>query len=495
MKNRKILKHGSYSVAATGIFVCVIILINLVVHALPSKYTRFDVSSSRLYSIGDETKKVLHNLDRDVTIYQIAQEGNEDENLKILLQRYEDETSHIKAVLKDPVVNPKFVSGYTSGNISSNSLIIECGERSKVIDYQDIYLQEIDYDTYSYRITGFDGEGQITSAIDYVTSDDLPVMYILHGHGEKELDPDYQKDMEKLNIEIRSLSLLTEPSVPEDCSLLMILSPGSDFSSSERDEILSYLKDGGRALITTDYTDADMSNLDEILKYYGIQKEEGIVFEGSTEHYALQTPYYLLPEIKSTEASLETYGSGYYILLPYAQGIKEDGSPRDTCTSEKILVSSDAAYSKTNLTNSVYSKEQTDIDGPFALGIAVKETIHEEAGETDSGDMDSSQSDEDTENYENETKIVYFTSSSIMDSNINAAVSGGNEKLILECVHWMTRNDDQKMNVSIPAKSLSVSYLTITERTADIWKIAVIGIVPFFFLILGFTVWMKRRKA
>lgn len=82
---------------------------------------------------------MLKDLDKDVTIYQIAQSGSEDETISNLLQRYADESDHIKVEQKDPVVNPKFVSEYTSDNLSSNSLIVVCGDRNKVVNYNNIY--------------------------------------------------------------------------------------------------------------------------------------------------------------------------------------------------------------------------------------------------------------------------------------------------------------------------------------------------------------------
>ena len=116
------------------VFVAIIIVINMIVGNLPSKYTQLDISSEKLYTIGDETKAMLKDLDKDVTIYQIAQSGSEDETISNLLQRYADESDHIKVEQKDPVVNPKFVSEYTSDNLSSNSLIVVCGDRNKVVN-------------------------------------------------------------------------------------------------------------------------------------------------------------------------------------------------------------------------------------------------------------------------------------------------------------------------------------------------------------------------
>ena len=215
----------------TVVFVAAVIVINMIAGKIPSKYTQIDVRIQALFSIGDETKKALKELDKDVTIYQIAQTGYEDKNISSLLKRYKDESKHINVEVKDPVVNPKFVSDYTNEQISSNSLIVESGERSKIINYSDMYESSLDYNTYSYQTTGFDGEGQITSAIGYVTSENLPVLYTLEGHGEKTLSTDLKDSIEKANIEVEELNLLTEENVPEDANCLMIVSPTTDLSS------------------------------------------------------------------------------------------------------------------------------------------------------------------------------------------------------------------------------------------------------------------------
>ena len=66
--NKKYLKNGSYSSVMIVVFVAIIIVINMIVGNLPSKYTQLDISSEKLYTIGDETKAMLKDLDKDVTI-------------------------------------------------------------------------------------------------------------------------------------------------------------------------------------------------------------------------------------------------------------------------------------------------------------------------------------------------------------------------------------------------------------------------------------------
>ena len=469
--NKKYLKNGSYSVVISAVFIVIVVVINMIVGALPTKYSEFDLSSQKLYSIGDQTKSFLKDLDKDVTIYQVVQSGSEDETISKLLEKYEEESSHIRVEEKDPVVNPKFTSEYTSDEVSANSLIVVCGDRSKVVDYSNIYESSVDYNTYQSQTTGFDGEGQITSAISYVTSEDMPVLYTLDGHGEKELSSDIQEDIQKANIDIKSLNLITEESVPEDAACLLINAPTSDISETEKDAIIEYLENGGKAMIFSDYTTESMDNFDAVLKNYGVERVDGIVIEGDTQHYA-QMPYYLVPTVNSTDAISDFASQGYYVLMPYAQGIKQSDDIRDTVTVNSLLTTSDSAYSKVDVNGGDIEKADGDVDGPFDLGVSITETLDNDK----------------------ETQIVYYTSSNLMDSQINQMVSGGNEQMIISSLNWMCSNDEAT-TISIPSKDLQVSYLTLTAYDVSFWKICVMGLIPGVFLVIGFMVWLKRRKA
>lgn len=470
--SKKHIKNGSYSMAMAAVFIVIVVVINMIVGAIPSKYSQLDVSSSKLYTIGDESKKVLKALDKDVTIYQIAASGSEDDTISNLLSRYKDESKHIKVEVKDPVVNPKFTSEYTTDDLASNSLIVVCGDRNKVINYNDMYSSSVDYNTWQQTTTGFDGEGQITSAIGYVTSEDLPIMYTLSGHGEKDLDSSFKEDIQKANIDIKELNLLTEGKVPDDADCLMIVSPTSDISEEEKTELLDYLEAGGKAMIFSDYTQDDLPNFDAVLENYGVKCAEGIVFEGDNQHYGMQMPYYLVPTVNSTDASSETASAGSYVLAPYAQGIQKTDDVRDTVTIDSILTTSDKAYSKTNMQSSNIEKEDGDVDGPFDLGVAITEKLDDDK----------------------ETQIVYYSTANLMESQVNQMVSGGNEKLLLESLNWMTSTDDSN-SVSIPSKSLESTSLTVTDYDAAFWKICTIGLIPGVFLVAGFLIWLKRRKA
>ena len=243
-RNRTAFRGGAYSLAISAVVLAIVIVINLFASALPATLTKLDISSSKLYSITSNTKAVVNALEEDVTIYWIVQSGEEDDIIENLLEKYESLSDHIEVVKRNPDIYPTFAEQYTDEVVSNNSLVVECGDRSRYISYSDIYIQQTDVYSYSYT-TSFDGEGTITSAIDYVVSEELPQLYILEGHGEAELPSTFAEQIEKENIETNTFSLLTVDEVPEDADCVLIYSPASDISEDERDMLAEYVESGG----------------------------------------------------------------------------------------------------------------------------------------------------------------------------------------------------------------------------------------------------------
>lgn len=469
--NKKTLKNGSYSMIYTVLLIAVVIVINLIVGEIPKEYTQIDVSSQKLYTITDETKEFLSNLEQDITIYHIVQNGNEDDVVEKMLTRYEESSKHITVEKKDPVLYPAFTSQYTESDVADNSLIVVYGDKSRVINYNNLYEMDYDYYTGSTNTTGFDGEGQIDSAISYVISEDIPTIYTLEGHGEMELNSSIAESLEKANYQTESLNLLTEESVPEDAGCLMIVSPQTDLSEDEADRVISYLEAGGKAVIFTDYTGKDMPNLEKILENYGLSTENGVVMEQDTKHYIMQTPYYLVPEIESTEITSDLVADNRYVLMPVSQAVSVMDSYRDTLNVEPVLSTSESAYIKSDVENmQTFEKEDSDQAGQFYLGAAVTETVSDET----------------------ETQLVYYGSSSLLDATTDQQVSGGNTQLLLNTLGWMCENDVPV--ISVDSKSLTMSYLTVPEYDSGYWGAMTCGIIPVIFLVAGGIIWFKRRK-
>lgn len=470
--NKKMLKHGSYSIAMTALMIAIVVILNLVIQEIPSKYREFDLSSQKLYTIGEQTEKILKNLKTDVNLYHIAQDGTESNDIEKLLEKYEEGSKHIKVEKKDPAVYPKFASQYTSEQLSNNSIIVECGEKNKVVDYQDMYETTVNYQTYSQQVTGFDGEGQLTSAINYVVSEDMPVLYTLTGHDELSMSESMKETIQKSNIEIRDLNLLTEEAVPEDTECLFIFSPKTDIAEDEAKKIISYLENGGKAIILSDYTEIEMPNFNSVLENYGVQPENGIILEGDQDHYIAQNQYYLLPNIESHEINSNLSSKSKYVLTALSPGIKSLENVRDTIKIDSILTTSDSAYQKTDLENmETTEKEDGDLEGPFPLAVSITEDL---------GD-------------DKKTQIVYFASSAIFNDQMNATVSGANYELLSSSLSWLCGTEEDS-SISIPSKSYDMTALMVPSSDASFWSIFVTAVLPATILLVGFGIWLKRRK-
>ena len=469
--DKKSLKNGSYSMGITAIVIAVLVVINLIVGQIPEKYTQVDVSTQKLYTISDTTEKYLKDMNTDVTIYHIVQSGKEDSVLEKMLTRYEEESKHIKVEKKDPVLYPNFTSQYTSDDVADNSLIVVAGEKSKVISYSDLYETEMDYTTYQTNTTGFDGEGQIDSAISYVTSENLPVIYTLEGHEELELNSSLTDSLQKANYDVQSLNLLTQDAVPKDTGCLMIAAPQKDLSEEEAQKIITYMEAGGKVMIFTEYTGTDMPNLKSVLENYGVTTGDGVIMEGDTGHYIMQRPYYIVPTIDSSDITSDIKSNNRYVLAPISQPVKTLSDYRDTLQISSLLSTSDKAYIKTDVQNmTTYEKEDSDEEGSFQVGVSVTEQVDDD----------------------NTTQLVYFGCASLLDEATDQQVSGGNTDLVLAALGWMCENDAPVIDVT--SKSLTMSYLTVPQFDAAYWSIIVCGVIPVVFLLIGTVIWFKRRK-
>lgn len=459
-------KVGGYSVMLALVVLAILVAVNVLFSVLPSKFTQFDISAAQLYSLTADTKVVVTNLDKDVTIYWITQAGQESTVLDKLLDRYQDLSDHITVVKKDPDIYPTFAQQYTDDTVVNNSLVVECGDKNRYISYDDIYK----VDTASYYTTGsvsqsFDGEGQITSAIDYVVSDELPKIYLLSGHGEGTLSDTFSDELTRSNYEtVADFSLLNVDSIPEDCDTILINAPTSDISTEELTMLRDYVKDGGKLLVLSGpQKEAKLTNLDALLADYDVTVTNGVVVDPDRDHYAFTAPYVLMPDIQSSDITDPLTEDSSHVIVPIAQGLTVGSNSSVTA----LLTTSDEAISKASgYAMTTYDKEDGDTDGPFTLAVSI----------TDSSA---------------EGKIVWAASDYLLDDTYNSYSSGANLDLVMNGLSWMIGKNDA---VSIRAKSLNNSYLTISSSAATVLKVVMIGIIPACFLLLGIDEVVRRRK-
>lgn len=467
--NTRTAKVGGYSFVLSLVVLAILIAVNVLASKLPTSWTQFDISAAQLYSLTSDTKVVVTNLQQDVTIYWISQAGKEDTVIQKLLDRYAELSDHITVVKKDPDVYPTFAQQYTEETVTNNSLVVESGDKSRYIGYDNIYQ----VDTGSYYTTGsvsqsFDGEGQITSAIDYVVSTDLPQVYLLSGHGEAEPSQTLSDELQRSNYEtVSDFSLLNVDAIPEDCDVLLINAPTSDISDEELTMLQDYITNGGKVVVLSGpQEDADLPNLQTLLTNYGVTFTDGVVVDTNRDYYAFTAPYVLMPEIQSSDITDPLKDGDYHVIVPIAQGLTVGETTNGATVTSLLQTSTDSFSKAAGYAMTTYDKEEGDVDSPFTLAVSVEDSA---AG----------------------GRLLWVASDYLLDDMYNSYSSGANLDFLMNGLTWMIGDTDA---VSIRSKSLNYNYLTISSSSAAWLKICMIGIIPVGFLLLGVDEVLRRRK-
>lgn len=464
-------KMGSYSFLLTIVVLAILVTVNIALSFLPDSYVQEDLTANQLYSISSQSKVLLSSLKDDITIYWVVASGEEDEYVDKLLHNYEDYSSRVTVEKKDPDLNPDFTNAYTDETIYNNSVIVECGDKYRYISYQDMYdTSSTSYYSMYSSTDEFAGESLITSAISYCTTEELPVIHLLEGHGEAELTESFQEALERDNLETESLSLLNLESVPEETECILINSPSTDISETERDMLLDFMEEGGRVLVISGTTEEEaLPNLNSVIENYGIFVQEGVVVEEYTENYVYGNPVLLMPEMKSSDITDPLIEDNYQVVVPVAKALDTSNASEDV-TVTSLLESSDQSFLKEEGYNiETYDKEDGDIQGPLTLAVLVAKDLENDR----------------------QMQLVWIASSMMLEEAYNSYSSDANEDFVLNVLEMMCDKDD---SISVRSKSLTNEYLTISTGDSSMIKVATMGMIPGIYLITGIVVAVRRKK-
>lgn len=459
-------KLGAYSIVGILVMGVLTIAVNLGLNYVPDQYTSFDVTANKIYTLTDDTKEMISNLTDDITIYVLTEEASKDEDLDKTLTQMEGLSKHIKVEYISPVANPKFYYNYTNEEPSNNSLIVTGPQNSTVVDYNTIYAYDMNYTTYSYEVSGYDGEGQLASAIAYVTTEDIPKFYIIAGHGELGFEDTFLNALTKENVTYEDLTLYSVDEIPADAQGIIINAPTSDFSSEDADKVIAYLEQGGNAFLLPTFTEESMDNFERILDYYGVSVVDGMIVEGDREYY-YQSPYYLFPDIAYDEVTQRIMDGA--VFAPLSRGLSYDEATEGVYYTP-LLTTSDSSFSKVDISNPEdYHKAANDIDGPFTISLRAEKT-------TDSGEI---------------SQALIVANESMFTTVADDMVPGYNIKLFCSMISSLAEHEN---SIAIPAKSFEIANLVFSAKTAYLVGVIAIFILPIGALAAGLIIWLSRRK-
>lgn len=463
-------KSGGYTLVLSLIVTLLVVAINLLAFFLPTSLTRHDTTTTKLYTLSTQTEQITSALEEDIIIYHVAQKNNIDGTISEILQRYAHSSPHLLVEELDPVLYPKALEQYTTAALSENSLIVVAGKRFTLIDAAQIYV----YDTTAMSAEGtydvyLDLENALTGAIDYVTSDALPTVYLLSGHGELSLSDTLATAIRRENLLTQTLSLLALDAVPEDAAAVFIYAPQTDITQAETEILLAYANAGGKLLLITDYTQEALPNLATLCEAFGTASAQGILCEGDANSSLRGYAHYLLPQIHPHEITNPLLDEHLYVVFPLAHGITTLDAYRASLVIMPLLTTTDNAYLKVNAASAqTLSKEPGDIEGAYTLALAVTEDI---------GDVQS--------------RFVWFSTAQFLLADTDNLVGGANVNLFLNALNFLCEREN---SIAIRAKQITADFLVIPSATANWLSFVVCVALPLLFLGAGMVVTLRRRK-
>ena len=479
---KRSLKLGGYSVIVTAVVIAIVIVVNLAVRLLPTRYTKYSTSTVGLYDISETSRGILSKVKDKISIYVVSDPSYTDEVTREYVAKYAGLNSNISWSTVDPAVKPGFLKEYTSESLSSQQthlvLVNKNNGRSRVIPYTDIYYQKytqqelLYYQMYYGSVpdnpTYFNIEQQLTSAVDYLTAEKLPTVYYITGHGETALDSTVTGLIGAENIDLAELPLLTKGFVPDDADAVVINSATKDFTEDEIKALEAYTAKGGNVLMTSFYNsklkERNLTNLYGFAKSLGLEYKDVKVYEGGGKF--VQSPDNILPTLVDKKYS-SAIGNNTYLLMVQCNAITLAKTAPEGVTLTELLTTSVLGFAKTEVTEETKSeKEEGDEEGTFVLGAMAEKTVD---GKT--------------------SKLVWLASPVLLDGRSLSYYSN-----ISYFMAILTDLCEKESSVTINAKSLQIEALTVSEASANLWGIILIAVIPLAVLVTGFVIWNRRIK-
>lgn len=435
-----------------------------------------DFTEKKLYSLSDETRTKLKDLNEDVTIQLIN--TKEYSYIKEFARKYSAASDRIKIEEIEDVSSR--VDLQTKYNIESNELliVIKKGEKEKTLSEYDLYTY--DYSTYK-QIDKT--EEAITNAIVALSINDKPKIYILTGktyYPTEQALASIVSDLDTESNEVEYLDILSKGSVPEDCDCLIITTLKQDLIDMERDKIIEYIKKGGKMMILTSQNilEAETPNFDQVLAQYGISIGYGIIMEQDDSKMIQGAPDFVLAQ--ASASFMSNIKMNLIMCLIDAGKIEfEDEEKLEELgvQYEAILTTGDKSFVRTNLSTNSFRRTTGDSEeGAFIAGASVTKTISEGVV----SELIIYSSEVSATNTQIPLSDQYYT---------YAVELHNNKDIILNSISHLTERED---TITIRKDDESETY-TVTESEDKIIKVIIFA-TPVIIIVVGIIVWALRRR-
>ncbi len=441
----RFVKYGANSLFSALIVLGIIVLVAFITNR---HNLRADLTSQGLYSLAEQTKSVLNNLNKDVTIYAFYKKSDE-VRAKDLLEEYSYRSKFVKYEFIDPNEKPQLARRY---NVTQyNTVVVESGTKRETIT--DL------------------NESNLTNAIIKVTRELDKVIYFTQGHGERPIEGQQQQDFQtavdgiKLeNYQVKAINLAEERSIPADCAVLISAGPKVDFFSFELDTIAKFINDGGKYMVMID--PQVTSNLIPFLQKYDIKVSDNIIVDASGvgQLFGMGPEIPLISNYEDHEIFKDFNEMTFY---PQARSVQAVSDGESGFTAKELLKTTSSSWGETDYSQrKVQFNSDKDLRGPVPLAAVATKTLasNKKAEVLVMGDSD-------------------FASNAYIKNS-------GNYDLFLNIVNWMAEEEDM---ITIRPKEIDDSRVSLTQKDSKIILYVSVIALPLLVVLGGVMVYFRRR--
>lgn len=466
----EIRRHAFYW--SSGISFILIIIVGVLALLISAEIPwQYDLTKDKLFTLSKGSLHILDQIEDEyeqVNIAAIYQSGKEDQLVKNLLSAYDDSSEFLSVEFIDIDREPSKLAKYqlNVSSINNMTLIIQSSKRTKMVYQTSMYYQ-------TPSGNAFQGEKLISSAIAYTVTSDLPVVYITEGHNETALS-ELSGLMSLLELEAyqsKTLDLVRVGKVPKEASMVMIVSPKVDFTTTEIEGLEHYLLTGGKLMILVDAMNTQgtvLPNLNTFLHTYGIDITNNFIVEEDPNSHMGDNSLYLIPSYVYHPITKELANERRYPLLPIALGLRSLPVAEHITTSP-LLASSAASRMRFDLSNESLKKIDTDIEGPITIASSVMINNARKG-------------------YSDGRMIVMGNSRWIYNDYLG---SQSNSDFFMSSLNWLYGS---RQTVSLSPKIINADTLHITGADLSKLMLICIVIIPAICLAGAFALWLTRRN-
>jgi ABC-type uncharacterized transport system involved in gliding motility auxiliary subunit len=287
-----------------GIEILLAVVIGFLVIVLAwSHNVTFDLTPTKEHTLSDQAQRTARRLGDDVriTVFYNSQEMGRVREIKDMLRRFADQSSHLRFRMLDLDRSPLLASQY--GIVNYNTAVIEGRERQLLV--RDV------------------SEDELTTALIKIIEGGQRVAVFAVGHGESDpKNPDPRsglsqaaKALEADNYRIERMADL-RGGIPDEVTLLVSANPRSDFTESEIVALDNYLKRGGGALFLLEAGSAP--RLAALLREYGIEQGNDLIVDERNRLFFADS---FAPQVAFFNDQILPYTGAAPAIFPLAQSI------------------------------------------------------------------------------------------------------------------------------------------------------------------------------